>query len=1004
MLKNTVIAVLAGCLCASIAHAQHDGGYRTLWVKPGLELSHDTGDWTDVDSIAVTTNAHSVASAWAQFNRTLGSGWRLTRDAAFHTPSWIIGSFDSGISPLTADRATALTERFVRDLAEPLGISDPSDLRLWFAETTRNHHGHDIFGVDFIQQHKGFDVRTLRKPLRVRARWDLTLGKMSVIGSEFVAGLNVNVANPMNRDEAIRTAQSYIPKYAPGTGRVSGFETFVLVGMNEAEQFAHLVHSVRIHTDEPHDWVVFIDAVTGERLYVADHTCHVDVVGNVSIGTMTGAGGNPPAVPFSVQPARDLLVQVVGGNSDYTDPAGNFTVSHGGSANVTIQGRYNGRWCNVQNIQGANTQFSQTATPGTAANVVMNGTHSGELTTAEATTYFWTTFTRHMIADEWTTWTGLANIRADVNENNSCNAFYSGGTINFFTSGNGCNNTAIPDVVAHEYGHAFHANFFGSINNGQFSEGIGDHLGLYARTQWDGATFRNLGEGFRTTGGSVRDYRTGGGANNEQWPSAGKPVHTGGQIWAGAMIDMMDYLIAKHGFSTGSGIARNISLAMYSRRPSDMPPGITETMVQDDNDADLSNGTPNFAEIARAADRHSIPRPADPLIVRYSHTPLGATGDVVNGYVVTANISSTAGSIQTATLTYQVNNGAPVNVPMTGTGGVYSATIPAQSAVSTVTYSMSATDNMANSARLPATGAFAFLVGREIIAFQDDFETNKGWGPDPTDNATTGIFQRVDPFQASQGASLAQPEDDTTPNGTMCWVTQNGTRNQAASGHDVDNGKTSVVSPQLDWTSIPAGAATVSFSYWLTMYTQTNDFVRLDVSTNNGSSWTQIWSNSTTSATWRSASVTVPGAYTNQMRLRFWTQDSPNNSVTDALFDDVEVKAVDDNVAALTANTRSPAIGTTLNYTLNAAREPNAAWAYAISFTAGPTTIPGVGTVALGAPIYAIAFGSTDAAGNDTFGIPIPNQAALRGLDVYTQAVVAGSANIISNLWKVQIQ
>jgi len=297
-------------------------------------------------------------------------------------------------------------------------------------------------------------------------------------------------------------------------------------------------------------------------------------------------------------------------------------------------------------------------------------------------------------------------------------------------------------------------------------------------------------------------------------------------------------------------------------------------------------------------------------------------------------------------------------------------------------------------------------VGHEIVAFQDDFETNKGWTPAGDDNATRGRFERADPLQATTGSNVAQPNDDHTPGaGTMCYVTENGTGGSTASIHDVDNGKTSMISPTFDLSGMPSGAAKISFAYWLTMYTQVNDFLQLEISSNGGQGWQTVWSVTTSQAAWREIKdLTLPGTYSNNMKVKFWTADSPNNSVTDALIDDVVVNSMDDNVAALRAQTRTPAIGTTLNYTLEAKREPNAAYVVAYSLTLGPIGIPGIGVTDLGLPLFPIWAGTTNGTGNAAFPLPIPNAPVLRGLKIHTQSFVAGKANIFSNLWSVDIQ
>jgi hypothetical protein len=44
-------------------------------------------------------------------------------------------------------------------------------------------------------------------------------------------------------------------------------------------------------------------------------------------------------------------------------------------------------------------------------------------------------------------------IPCNVNINNTCNAYYSNRTINFYRAGGGCVNTCYSTVVYHEYGH-----------------------------------------------------------------------------------------------------------------------------------------------------------------------------------------------------------------------------------------------------------------------------------------------------------------------------------------------------------------------------------------------------------------------------------------------------------------------------------------------------------------------------------------------------------------------
>jgi hypothetical protein len=140
------------------------------------------------------------------------------------------------------------------------------------------------------------------------------------------------------------------------------------------------------------------------------------------------------------------------------------------------------------------------------------------------------------------------------------------------------------------------------------------------------------------------------------------------------------------------------------------------------------------------------------------------------------------------------------------------------------------------------------------------------------------------------------------------------------------------------------------------------------------------------------------------MRIKFVVYDTGGASETDALIDDIVIRYADDNVAALSAQTRKPTIGTTLNYALSAPKEPNAVWLFVFSRNLGATPIPGVGTADLALPFFPLGTGTTNASGAASFKVPIPSDTALKGITVHTQTLVAGKANIFSNVWTVDIQ
>ena len=72
-----------------------------------------------------------------------------------------------------------------------------------------------------------------------------------------------------------------------------------------------------------------------------------------------------------------------------------------------------------------------------------------------------------------------ADLTANVNINNTCNAFWNGSTINFYRSGSGCGNTGEEiSVSLHEWGHGFDDNSGGGGGAQGTGEAMGDTFGM----------------------------------------------------------------------------------------------------------------------------------------------------------------------------------------------------------------------------------------------------------------------------------------------------------------------------------------------------------------------------------------------------------------------------------------------------------------------------------------------------------------------------------------------
>jgi choice-of-anchor B domain-containing protein len=274
----------------------------------------------------------------------------------------------------------------------------------------------------------------------------------------------------------------------------------------------------------------------------------------------------------------------------------------------------------------------------------------------------------------------------------------------------------------------------------------------------------------------------------------------------------------------------------------------------------------------------------------------------------------TPGTLLGNTVEFHLDTGAGFTtipaVPVSGSR--YSATLPAVPCGSSVKYYVSAKTSDGFTWSEPQAGPSQFYTAlaalAELVAYNYEAETTGGWvGGQPGDTATTGIWTRVNPV-----GTAAQPEDDHTPDpATMCWVTGQGVVGGGVGDNDVDGGKTTLLSAQLNAT----GLVDPYISYWR-WYSDNqgtpDDTFLIDISNNGGSSWVNLETIGPSGANsvggWiqhraRIASYVTP---TNNIRLRFIAADTGSGSIVEAAIDDVQIT---DLVCAIGLSSVDPAQG-----------------------------------------------------------------------------------------------
>lgn len=176
--------------------------------------------------------------------------------------------------------------------------------------------------------------------------------------------------------------------------------------------------------------------------------------------------------------------------------------------------------------------------------------------------------------------------------------------------------------------------------------------------------------------------------------------------------------------------------------------------------------------------------------------------------------------------------------------------------------------------------------------FEDDFETDKGWNVDPynDDNATTGMWERANP-QATSSSGVSY-QLNTPPNGGSNNLVTGALAGQTIGTHDIDNGKTSILSPQISLPS--SGTITVSFYYYLahTSNSSSSDYliVRIVGSTTQ-TIFEERGASNTDGGVWEVVNADVSDFAGQTVTFLIEAADNGNGSIVEAGIDDFLVEA-----------------------------------------------------------------------------------------------------------------
>lgn len=559
----------------------------------------------------------------------------------------------------------------------------------------------------------------------------------------------------------------------------------------------------------------YVDALTGDLLYRDNEVKEADstdlkIVGNV----LTDGYLNPPKVvglPYVTVKigATTLLADNTGfvGSNAFPLPTVN---------NITLEGR----WSQIRSAQDANrtpSAFTTVSSLGTTFSFPLDSPMSSS---RHINAYYHVNTVHDFMKSLYgTSFTGMDYaLQTNVDmTSGTCNAFFTAAgssSINFYAAGGGCLSfTEVRDVVYHEYGHAIVSKLYsGGMRNGGLNEGQADIWAMSITK--DGVMARGSSG---TPSSFIRRYDL---APKVYPKDLTGEVHDNGEIIAGAWWD--------YGKNVGSvdAMSKLFAACLQNEQP-DGPNGtegevfhemLMAALINDDDDGDLTNGTPHFTEIESAFRKHGIYLLQD---LDIEHTELAHQPKGLNIPVSAKLLVSNPSFFKGLNLMYRTSRAAGFTwnkVAMADAGGYnFSAIIPAQSEGTIVDYYFAAEDflnqegvffpyNYFPESILPANKTtLNYMFGVGLSAVQTiDFESplSADWQIGVSgDNATTGKWIQAIPVASSVSGRISQTGNDHTTGSGKCLVTGNAAVGAVASAQSVKNGTTTVISPIYDLTS-----------------------------------------------------------------------------------------------------------------------------------------------------------------------------------------------------------
>lgn len=688
----------------------------------------------------------------------------------------------------------------------------------------------------------------------------------------------------------------------------------------------------------PRRYKTYVDAITGEVL-VRDNTVKHIGPGDpeskkekknkkvLPMGMPVVVSGQFQGTVHDISVLEDTEVLQMpylnfnlGGQTFTTDGDGGFITNVTGPAQAEVS--LDGAYCHIF-TNGNTPSFTVSMNDGYNTVSIDDLANLRERSTYRNTNISW----EHM--KEWLpNFTGLDYpLPTNIDVVGECNAFYDGNSINFYPAGGGCNATSLlKEVVIHEYGHGINDKYYQSqgafYNNGAMNEGYADFWAL-SETQ-----DLRLAEGFYSDNDDpLRRYDI----DPKIYPEdlIGQ-VHNDGEIICGAWMathillgEDWDQTIALF-VEAFDGLQATAFNGNEGQAYTDV---LLDALQADDDDGDLSNGTPNGDAIIQGFDEHGITLFAYADIehepVEFAEAETGITLEA------DAEIVFPFGQYFDSMRAYYRFGPEEEwqSVIMDEQDDVFVTSIDGQPEASVIQYYFGISDVFggisavnpvaANKEVYPNLPHFT-LVGVSPMLINDSDDYSEFGFFDlgtPQDNATTGEWDEVEPVGSfadpmDPSSIVAPTEDHTDVEFGFAFVTGENPGEDAAIGaNDVDGGSTTLLSPLVDLTvyddpvlaywrwyvNAPPSGANPGADWW-----------QVEVSDDGGNTWERVENTLTQDISWRRNAFKISEYVdlTADFRFRFIASDSvrlgqhlDGGSLIEAAVDDIVLYDVGDGTS-----------------------------------------------------------------------------------------------------------